>query len=262
MIREAYFRLRKLAVLGISMMFLVLPVSVANAGGWWNHRSVVAVPTGPSVGTVTGAAPYQIFTGPAVASAPAVTFHQGYSYAPAAVYSAPVQAYSYGLMMPVGMTAPAGAPVTNAFAANGYTATGNSQNDDLVRELANRLRTTVPSAAAGTAQSAASASTLSDAQLLQELGRRNLAPSAAAATNQQPAYGYAATQPQQAYTPVLVGYSYAVPAPAHAAPQMQAAQTVTQQPGMSLVPVQLYKQKSFLGHEKLKPVSVYPYGVR
>ena len=259
MIREAYFRLSYLTRPGILMMSLVHPITVVNAGGWWNHRSVVAVPTGPSVGTVTGAAPFQIFTGSAVASVPAVTSPQGYSYAaPTAVYSAPVQPYSYGVMMPVGI-----APTTAASAPNAFAATGNSQNDDLVRELANRLRSAPPNAASAPAQSAASASSLTDPQLLQEIGRRNLAGPAPVATSPQQAYGYTAPQPQQqAYTPVLVGYSYAAPAPTSAAPQMQAVQGVAQQPGMSLVPVQLYKQKSFLGHEKLRPVSVYPYGVR
>ena len=259
MIREAYFRLSYLTRPGILMMSLVHPITVVNAGGWWNHRSVVAVPTGPSVGTVTGAAPFQIFTGPAAASAPAVTSPQGYSYAaPTAVYSAPVQPYSYGVMMPVGI-----APTTAASAPNAFAATGNSQNDDLVRELANRLRSAPPNAASAPAQSAAPASSLTDAQLLQEIGRRNLGGPAPVATSPQQAYGYTAPQPQQqAYTPVLVGYSYAAPAPTSAAPQMQAVPAVAQQPGMSLVPVQLYKQKSFLGHEKLRPVSVYPYGVR
>ena len=150
------------------------------------------------------------------------------------------------------------AAAPQAGAAFGATAPqqGNP-NDDLVRELANRLRSAAPApaAAAQAAQSpAASAANLSTDELLRELGRRQqaaayLAPSAYSAA---PAY----SAPAQ---PVILGYSYAAPAAA-AAPQAtvapQAAGT------MSLVPVQLYKQKSFLGVDKLKPVSVYPYGVR
>ncbi|RLT12886.1 MAG: hypothetical protein DWI24_05365 [Planctomycetota bacterium] len=256
MIREAYFRLNRLPFFSAVILSLVSPITCANAGGWWNHRSVVAVPTGPSVGTVTGAAPYQIYTGPAVASSAPV---QAYSYAPAVTYSAPVANYTYGVSMPMTLV-PATAPSTqtNAFSASSPQSSGNTQNDDLVRELASRLRSSAAPAAA------AAPSAASNDDLVRELSSR-LRSAAPSAAPQQPTYGSAAPA-QQAYTPVLVGYTYAAPAvAASAAPQIQAAaapQQQQQQSGMSLVPVQLYKQKSFLGHDKLRPVSVYPYGAR
>ncbi len=259
MIREAYFRLNRLPFFSAVILSLVSPITVANAGGWWNHRSVVAVPTGPSVGTVTGAAPYQIYTGPAVASSAPV---QAYSYAPAVTYSAPVANYTYGVSMPMTLI-PATAPPTqpNSFSASSPQSSGNTQNDDLVRELASRLRS---SAAPAAAAASAAPSAASNDDLVRELSSR-LRSAAPSAAPQQPTYG-AAAPVQQAYTPVLVGYTYAAPAvAASAAPQIQAAaapQQQQQQSGMSLVPVQLYKQKSFLGHDKLRPVSVYPYGAR
>lgn len=249
MIRDALFRqMRFMAVTGLATS---LPLSSAMAGGWWNHRSVVAVPTGGPVGTVTGAAPYQIFTAPAAAP---VAQSPVYSYA-APAYSAPAYsapATAYGVWVPMQAAAPQQAPAFGAAAPQ----QGNS-NDDLVRELANRLKSAAPAAAAPAAQSpaaSAAAANLSTEELLRELGRRQQAAaySAAPANSAAPAY----SAPAQ---PVIIGYSYAAPAPA-AVPQAtvapQAAGT------MSLVPVQLYKQKSFLGIDKLKPVSVYPYGVR
>lgn len=255
MIMDALFRRSK--TISLALAAAILPMASVNAGGWWNHRSVVAVPTGGPVGTVTGAAPYQIFTAPAAAPAVHMPVAQSpaYSYSYAAPtyaapsYAAPAAAPAYGFWVPMQASAPQGG-------AYGAAAPQGGNNDDLVRELASRLKAASPAAAAATptAQSAAGApaANLSTDELLRELGRRQQA-AAAPAYGAAPAYAPAYAVPAQ---PVLLGYSYAAPA---AAPQYaQPAQAGT----MSLVPVQLYKQKNILGHEKLKSVSVYPYGVR
>lgn len=236
---------RSLRIKFVALSFgALLPFSPVQAGGWWNHKSVVAVPIGQPVGTVQGAAPYQIFTAPAAQQA--ITYAPAYSYAPAANYAVP----QYSSAPMYGFTVPA--PIQPQFTApaNGY--------QDLGKQIADAIRQGQASAAASS-QSAASTSQLSAdeiGQLRDLIKRQSAAPAQSAATP-------AAQAPQQAvqYVPVLVGYSQPTTTPQYTVPQQMftapAAATT-----MSLVPVQLYRQKNFLGMEKLKPVNVYPYGVR
>lgn len=273
MIMEARFRRGwRTKKAGLFAMLALSPVSTVDAGGWWNHKSIVAVPTGPAVGTVTGAAPYQIFAAPAAAPAvsyaPAMSYAPQVSYAPAMSY-APAVSYApamtnapstpaYGMMIPV--------PVSGA--QNAFSAAPPA-TDDLTRKLTEYLK----------AQAPAAASSQADDAYYARLGRMFAASMAAQAPapsvpHAMPAYSLMPQATPVAMTPVIVGYSYSAPQPqqpayATATAQQPAQpavvqQQVVQQPAqtMSLVPVQLYRQKSFLGHEKLKPLTVYPYGVR
>jgi hypothetical protein len=170
-----------------------------------------------------------------------------------------------------------------------------AQADEMKKRFSDFLNAQEPAAAA-----ASSKSDDENFAKLGRMFAASMAAQASAASS-QPAMSFAPQMsyaPQMSFapqmqavpvqmTPVVVGYSYSAPAPAAAVPQasfassqqMPAAATtqqayyaqqqviqqpVVQQPAatMSLVPVQLYRQKSFLGHEKLKPVSVYPYGIR
>ena len=232
-----------------SLLCLTVPALSAQAGGWWNHKSVVAVPTGPAVGTVQNAAPYQVFAAPAGYSAPQAYSAPAYSYAPA--YSAPVYPQvTYGYSAAPVFTPAAAAPA----AAAAYSAPAPNMND-LGRQLTEALKQVQNAQATAPAAQAAAPSTgqlsQDDINKLREILSR-AAPAAAPA----------AATPN--YSPVIIGYSY--PQPAAAAPQATAPQTpAPQAPAgntMQLVPVQLYRQKSFLGWDKLKPVNAYPYGVR
>lgn len=248
----------ELGSLRVRFMFLSLgilaPFSPVHAGGWWNHKSVVAMPIGPSVGTVQGAAPYQIFSAPsaapAVYSAPSVSF-----------YSAPVANYSpvsYSPVMIYGAVAPQNTNAQGVSSQNAFAAPQANSYADLGKQLADSIRQNLASA---NAQSAAPANglTADEVAKLRDLLQRVSAPQTAA-----PATQMSTVQP--AYVPVVIGFtqpSNAVAQPTmqqYAAPQ-QAVVPATSAT-MSLVPVQLYRQKNFLGHEKLKPVRVYPYGVR
>jgi hypothetical protein len=133
--------------------------------------------------------------------------------------------------------------------------------NDLGRQLTEALKQVQNAQAAAPAAQAAAPSTgqlsQDDINKLREILSRATAAAPAAA-----AAAPASATPN--YSPVIIGYTY--PQPAAAAPQATAPQTpAPQAPAgntMQLVPVQLYRQKSFLGWDKLKPVNAYPYGVR
>lgn len=235
-----------------SMLLLIYPSLTANAAGWWNHRSVVAVPTGPPVGTVQNAAPYQVFAAPAPYAAPAPQAYSAPAYAPSYSYApaysaAPVYPQVTYSAAPVYTPAPAAAAAPAAFSAPA------PNMNDLGRQLTEALKQV--QAAAPAAQAAAPQTnqlTQDDLNKLREILGKAAAPAAAAAQAAAPNY-----------TPVFMGYAYPQTAPAAAAPQAAAPQQpAATGTSMQLVPVQLYRQKSFLGWDKLKPVNAYPYGVR
>ncbi|MFM1801425.1 MAG: hypothetical protein RJA81_777 [Planctomycetota bacterium] len=240
--------IRSYSITTISCMMVLFSIQTsANANGWWNHKSVVAIPTGPSVGTVQGAAPYQLFTAPTSPT-------PGYSYSnsPPANYGIPAYAPAMIYAMPYGGYGnSAASQQSNAFSAIPQNAYG-----DLGKQIADAIRQS--QSQAPTAQSTANNGlTPEEVAKLRELLQK--------ATSQQ---GFAVGQAPPApasYVPVFIGYGQptlpqqAIPTQQQAAPPALAPASVGT---MSLVPVQLYRQKSFLGHDKLKPVRVYPYGIR
>ncbi len=247
-----------------SMLLLIYPSLTANAAGWWNHRSVVAVPTGPAVGTVQNAAPYQVFAAPAPYAAPAPQAYSAPAYAPSYSYApaysaAPVYPQVTYSAAPVYTPAPAAATPAafSAPAPNTY---------DLQRALIEGLKQmqNSPAAAAAAATGTPQGSDLSKIQedlkkLTESVNKLASAPAAQSAAPLNSAPQAAAPN----YTPVFMGYAYPQAAPAAAAPQAAAPQQpAATGTSMQLVPVQLYRQKSFLGWDKLKPVNAYPYGVR
>ena len=130
--------------------------------------------------------------------------------------------------------------------------------NDLGRQLTEALKQ-VQAAAPATQAAAPQTNQLTQDDIIKmrEILGKAAAPGAAAPQ---------AAAPQAAapnYTPVFMGYAYPQAAPAAAVPQAAAPQQpAATGTSMQLVPVQLYRQKSFLGWDKLKPVNAYPYGVR